>query len=158
MNKPLKTQRGTGTVNAIERLPNSTNGNPRYCVRISGGAFYTAPDSDIAYGIEQYLNKRVTIEWRYWYKRPTITAIMEAAEQTPVPLDPIDKMRAAIAADWYVAAQQDSGFLYSLLSERVALMTPDEVQQAYTEMQPEECSGPGECDDPGCPAHYAEDK
>lgn len=67
----------TGNLEIIKRLHNSTNGNPRYCVRVGGVECYTAPDSMIAYSITNHRDKPITATIKQYYGKPTIQTITE---------------------------------------------------------------------------------
>ena len=51
----------TGTLQVIERLDNSLNGNPRYRAEVDGLEFVTAPDCSFGYSITNYEGKAVDI-------------------------------------------------------------------------------------------------
>jgi hypothetical protein len=48
-----------GTLEIIERLPQSRNGNPRYLVSVDGSVCRTAPDSQVAYVLSNFEGKKV---------------------------------------------------------------------------------------------------
>jgi len=51
--------RHEGTLEIVKRLPNSTNGNPRYLLRVDGWTCRTAVDDSFAYTIEKLDGKKV---------------------------------------------------------------------------------------------------
>ena len=51
----------TGTLYIIERMPSSTNGNPRYKAMVNRFVFCTMVDSSYGYSITNYDNKPVTV-------------------------------------------------------------------------------------------------
>ena len=66
----------TGTLELIERLPNSPNGNPRYLVRLDGQTARTIVDSSEAYGdIPNNFGKRVTAELGTHYGKTHIRRV-----------------------------------------------------------------------------------
>lgn len=59
--KTLETKIENVKIESVERLPNSTNGNPRYTLATHLGTFTTAPDSQCAYGAASLPGKVVTL-------------------------------------------------------------------------------------------------
>ncbi len=53
--------RHTGTLKYVSRLPNSTNGNPRYLCAVDGYTFRTKVDSSMGYAISNYWDKEVAV-------------------------------------------------------------------------------------------------
>lgn len=51
---------GAGTLEILDRLPNSHYGNPRYLLRIDGRTCRTAPDSATGYSVPNFDGKQVT--------------------------------------------------------------------------------------------------
>ena len=51
--------RHTGTLEIVERMRRSTNGNPRYRVRVDGWTCVTRPDSQMAYNLQKFDGKQV---------------------------------------------------------------------------------------------------
>lgn len=51
--------RHIGTLEVIQRLPSSTNGNPRYLLRVDGFTCKTAVDSSLGYCVTNYDGKQV---------------------------------------------------------------------------------------------------
>lgn len=50
----------TGKLEIIERMRNSTNGNPRFLVLVGNTILRTKPDADYTYGIENDVGHDVT--------------------------------------------------------------------------------------------------
>ena len=48
-----------GTLEILCRLPSSSNGNPRYLLRVDGRTCRTMVDSGLAYGVPNHDGKRV---------------------------------------------------------------------------------------------------
>ena len=67
----------TGKLTIIERLNNSTNGNPKYKVLIDNTLLVTISDSMLGYGISNYENKNVTATIGYYYNKLSIHSIKE---------------------------------------------------------------------------------
>lgn len=70
--------RHTGTLEIVERLPQSRNGNPRYLARVDGYTFATAVDSTHGYSLPNYEGKRVIITIGQHYGRVTLISIHKA--------------------------------------------------------------------------------
>jgi hypothetical protein len=70
--------RHNGTLEIIERLPNSYYGNPRYLATVGGFSFRTAPDSSMAYSLPNYRGKRVEVLLGSYYGKTTLHSIKEA--------------------------------------------------------------------------------
>jgi hypothetical protein len=68
----------TGTLEFIDRLPSSVNGNPRYLVRLDGWTCRTAPDSAVAYFIPNHFGKKVTANIGTYYGYATIKNVKKA--------------------------------------------------------------------------------
>ena len=49
----------TGTLEVLQRLPSSVNGNPRYLIKVDGYTASTKVDSDLGYGITNFDGKDV---------------------------------------------------------------------------------------------------
>jgi len=64
-----------GTLEIIQRMPLSVNGNPRYMARIDGITCYTAPDSSDGYRLPNFDGLRVEAYIGTYYGRPTIHSI-----------------------------------------------------------------------------------
>ena len=64
-----------GTLQVIERLDNSLNGNPRYRAEVGGLEFVTAPDSVFSYSITNYEGKAVDITVGTHYGRTTLDTL-----------------------------------------------------------------------------------
>jgi len=67
----------TGKLISLERLPSSFYGNPRYTAVIRTDndnrvVLRTAPDAAIGYGITNYMNKQVILEYKQYYGFNTI--------------------------------------------------------------------------------------
>lgn len=67
--------RHTGTLEVIERLPSSTNGNPRYLLRIDGVTCRTAVDSSYGYSITNYEGKQVEATIGAHYGKATLNSV-----------------------------------------------------------------------------------
>ena len=67
-----------GTLQAIERLDNSFNGNPRYRAEVGGLEFVTATDSMFGYSITNYEGKAVDITVGSHYGRITLDTLQAA--------------------------------------------------------------------------------
>ena len=67
-----------GVLRVLKRLPSSTNGNPRYMLRIDSVMFVTAPDSGLAYRITNFDGKSVKAELGMHYGKLTIDSIEES--------------------------------------------------------------------------------
>jgi len=65
----------TGTLQVIERLDSSFNGNPRYRAEVDGLEFVTAPDSSLGYSITNYEGKAVDITVGSHYGRTTLDTL-----------------------------------------------------------------------------------
>ena len=68
-------RRHTGTLEIVERLNNSTNGNPRWLVVLDGINCRTAVDSDDGYGITNFDGKPVSADIGIYYGKYTIQNI-----------------------------------------------------------------------------------
>jgi hypothetical protein len=67
--------RHTGTLEIIERLKNSYNGNPRYLCRIDGYTFRTKPNSSYAYTLPNHSGKVITVTLGTYYGRLALNSI-----------------------------------------------------------------------------------
>ena len=67
--------RHTGTIEIVERLPNSYYGNPRYLFRIDGYTVRTKPDSSYAYSLPNYNGKKCTVTIGTHYGKPTLDSL-----------------------------------------------------------------------------------
>ena len=67
--------RHIGTLEIIDRLPNSVNGNPRYLLRVDGHTCRTAVDSMLAYSITNYEGLRVEAIIGTHYGKATLASI-----------------------------------------------------------------------------------
>ena len=67
--------RHTGTLQLVERLNNSRNGNPRYKLLCDGYVFVTAPDSAHGYGVPNFFDKEVEITIGTYYGKRTMDTI-----------------------------------------------------------------------------------
>ena len=54
--------RNTGKLEFVKRLPSSTNGNPRFLVKVDGWTCSTQPDTQLGYSIQNWWNKTVTAD------------------------------------------------------------------------------------------------
>ena len=59
----------TGILEIVKRMDNSVNGNPRFMLRCDGWTFCTQPDCMVAYMIENYEGKMVTVHIGTHYGR-----------------------------------------------------------------------------------------
>lgn len=64
-----------GTLEILDRLPNSKNGNPRYLARVDGVTFCTPVDSSHGYGLPNYADTRVCVTVGTHYGRATLDTI-----------------------------------------------------------------------------------
>ena len=75
-------QHEVGVLSCIERLPNSINGNPRFSLYLDKGAFnkslrfVTAPASSLAYSIENYFEKEVSVVIGTHYGKRTLSEVL----------------------------------------------------------------------------------
>lgn len=67
----------TGKLTIIERLNNSTYGNPKYKVLIDNTLLVTKTDSMLGYSITNYENKNVIATIGYYYNKLSIHLIQE---------------------------------------------------------------------------------
>lgn len=67
-----------GTLEHLERMPNSRNGNPRYRAYIAGVNFVTAVDSMHGYELPNFEGKRVCVTIGTHYGRATLKSIKGA--------------------------------------------------------------------------------
>jgi hypothetical protein len=75
--------RHTGTLRLIERMKNSSNGNPQFMLWIdqgngTGWKFRTPANSMMAYGIDGYLDKKVTVTIGTHYGCATLDSVKTA--------------------------------------------------------------------------------
>lgn len=68
----------TGTLEIIERLPSSKNGNPRYLLRVDGITCRTAPDSMHGYAVPNFDGKRVAVTIGTHYGHATLNSVRMA--------------------------------------------------------------------------------
>jgi len=61
-----------GKLEKVERMANSTNGNPRYLVRVDGWECRTPVDSSLGYSIDNHFGETVAVEIGTHYTVPTI--------------------------------------------------------------------------------------
>tara|TARA_R110000764_G_scaffold22949_1_gene56612 strand:+ start:220 stop:447 length:228 start_codon:yes stop_codon:yes gene_type:complete len=66
----------TGALQVIERLDNSSNGNPRYRAEVGGLEFVTATDSMLGYSITNLEGKAVAITVGSHYGRITLDTMI----------------------------------------------------------------------------------
>ena len=74
--------RHTGRLVILERLKNSTLGNPKFLAAVldvnkNGVSFETATNSMHGYSIQNYDNKNVTVEIGTYYNKATLHTIKE---------------------------------------------------------------------------------
>ena len=67
--------RHVGTLEIVERLPNSINGNPRYLLRVDGVTFKTAVDSSYGYSVSNFEGKTVEVTVGTHYGTATLNTI-----------------------------------------------------------------------------------
>lgn len=67
----------TGIVEIIQRLPSSSNGNPRYLLKVDGRTCRTSPDSSLGYSVTNYEGKTVTATIGEHYGYATLNSIKE---------------------------------------------------------------------------------
>jgi hypothetical protein len=67
--------RNTGKLEIIERLPNSSWGNPRYLLRIDGWTCRTKPDSHLGYKVPDLEGKKVTAIIGTYYGSATVESL-----------------------------------------------------------------------------------
>lgn len=65
----------TGTLEILDRLPNSYYGNPRYLARVDGVTFRTRPDASQAYSLPNHTGKRVKVQIGTYYGKATLHAL-----------------------------------------------------------------------------------
>jgi hypothetical protein len=75
--------RHTGTLRLVKRMKSSSNGNPQFMLRIdqgngTGWKFRTPVNSMIAYSINGYLDKKVTVTIGTHYGCATLDSIKTA--------------------------------------------------------------------------------
>ena len=61
-----------GKLEILKRESNSRNGNPRYRLRVDGWTCWTAPDSDLAYQVQNLDGKSVSAHIGTHYGRATL--------------------------------------------------------------------------------------
>lgn len=67
-----------GILEIIERLPSSSNGNPRYLIRVDGWVCKTGLDSNIGYKVTNYDGKQVIATIGTHYGKQLLYTISEA--------------------------------------------------------------------------------
>ena len=72
--------RHVGTLEHLERLPSSRNGNPRWQFYVGGVHARTAVDSQYGYSIDNYRGERVVVEIGTHYGVPTLRRIERAPQ------------------------------------------------------------------------------
>lgn len=70
--------RHIGKLEVVRRLPSSTNGNPRYLLRVDGWTCRTAVDSSTAYGITNLDGKQVVATIGTHYGVATLDSVRAA--------------------------------------------------------------------------------
>ena len=68
----------TGTLQILQRLPRSINGNSRYLAMVDGYVFRTSVDSSWAGYLPNYDGKRVEVELGSHYGKLTLNALRTA--------------------------------------------------------------------------------
>ena len=71
-----------GTLDNLQRLPSSVNGNPRWKFTVDGFRARTAVDSPHGYSIGNYRGQRVVATIGTHYGVPTLHSIRKAEDQT----------------------------------------------------------------------------
>ena len=64
-----------GRFEVVRRLPSSSNGNPRYLLRVDGWTCRTAPDSGLAYNIGKYDRRQVEAIIGTYYGKATLQSV-----------------------------------------------------------------------------------
>ena len=70
----------TGKLEIIQRLPSSTNGNPRYLLRIGGITCRTAVDCQLGYEVSNFDGKEVIATIGTHFNYSTICSIKEVTK------------------------------------------------------------------------------
>ncbi len=70
--------RHTGTLEIVNRLPSSRNGNPRYLCRVDGYTFRTQVDHQHGYAIRNFEREKVIVELGTHYGALTLHTIRKA--------------------------------------------------------------------------------
>lgn len=86
----------TGILEIVKRMDNSVNGNPRFMLRCDGWTFCTQPDSGIAYEIENYVGRVVTVLIGTHYGRCQLKSLTHDGQLTFAP--PMPDMSCGKAA------------------------------------------------------------
>ena len=89
----------TGILEIVKRMDNSVNGNPRFMLRCDGWTFCTQPDSGIAYEIENYVGKMVTVHIGTHYGRCQLKSLWKHLS-TDDALERHERLHRKIAADY----------------------------------------------------------
>ena len=74
--------RHVGTLDNLQRLPSSVNGNPRWTFTVDGFHARTAVDSPHGYCIGNFRGKRVEVTIGTHYGVPTLHSIRKAEDPT----------------------------------------------------------------------------
>ncbi|WP_304526878.1 hypothetical protein [Halomonas sp. I5-271120] len=85
---------------------------------------------DVKARIEFDLAEMPTEEALETIKANGFETMLAGQEKCPMP---VEERRQAIVDDWYDTCLSDSGFLRSVLQDRVATMTEAEVAEAYSD-------------------------
>jgi hypothetical protein len=67
--------RHTGTLDIINRLPSSANGNPRFLLKVDGWTCRTSVDCQLGYSVQNYDGKQVEATIGTHYGKPTLMAL-----------------------------------------------------------------------------------
>jgi hypothetical protein len=70
--------RHVGKLEILDRLPSSTNGNPRYLLRVAGFTCKTPVDSMYGYSVPNYNGKDVVATIGTHYGTATLASVQEA--------------------------------------------------------------------------------
>lgn len=67
-----------GKLEIIKRLPSSTNGNPRFLLRVDGWTCRTAVDSSLGYEVQNFDGKQVVATIGTHYGNATLDSVSHA--------------------------------------------------------------------------------
>ena len=65
------------TLNSLERLPSSANGNPRFKCLFNGVSCQTGVDSSLGYKMQNFIGKNVIVTIGTHYGKATLNSIKE---------------------------------------------------------------------------------
>jgi len=66
-----------GKLVPVERLNNSVNGNPRWLLMCGNKVFRTKPNSMLAYGVQNYFGRHVTVTLEMYHDKSHLVDIKE---------------------------------------------------------------------------------